>query len=1162
MQAYRRSVTFRDAEEDETMNNSSMAASSIMQRTLSTSYRQSWHPNWMNSNEWIGNMSLPEELTVDLSDDEDEKYDRQSRKIDPAAMEAQRLTMAEWEQSELRDKWYPLLCNVARSVTQATPWGDQTITKDVRQGILLAVLKRFLDHSADREIMALQTKELLNTIKEEDPTLEIQLSLVAYTNGQAWEGADRYLQPSNWNDQADLKAFREETELLVQDRLHQINSDVSKAEARLTDAIDQWTDVHSHSACFGGGLHDVVPFDERTTTTKNGRVMADEKMSSDAPPMNSGTARPTHAHNQIHFNLHSISVTSVNPGTGKKAHLPSNALISIAYYHGGSREEECQLKGRARAVNDGKLQWNGSGVSFRIPSKSLQGDPSRFENIDRCYIVVTIEEARVCGIFGGGHLAQITIPVSCMYKQISELHSQDRVKLVEQRKANGDPREVGIHFCHDQFTDADSGISVKVSVSMECCAEIHNRTPPRVDAIREMARLKMRVSETRENVWAIDHHAKIVELADILGELTDAENYALQLYADRFFVHKELLQVLCLVAFATKGNFTDFETREGMADACEALAQIKTQLKTKQCQEICDKGLGLAMRQCLERVLAIEDVSKDPSNGQSLMDTCLHILEMMDVREEIVNTLVEERAIEYGEYVARKLTKLLLYIPASGRADSRMSMLLELEQKENSDSLLAKARAFYEILDNAFFVLTNMITFAVETHDERIQNLACRRTNIILEKLFTPMTRAITAFFGELAKVGNADPLGDAFGVITLLYERVMEYISVIDEIPALDVNCLRLVQPFNSFLPSWFTMCQIKVPHWIKSIVKAEPLEPIAPGKIFCNSAPADAKNLMDAIFAIFNKVIDWVDPEMTHMYVTNFSKLVLEFVECFSDALVEKAMESDVPEQWMVAMCSLTKFETTVQIFWQDKVFNGICRSFGDEEGLMLYQCQSLRASSMSHISTKKDDLSGFIGINMRGAALAFLEEAAEEADDPNISKEELNRIFSEVVTACVRNEMALIANNMDKVTAPTVLIQAARGLHGSFADFALAQSGTSHTGDFRTRMLDALAAIEASLKEFNNFDHIPPDILFDLSHKSRALVHLVSQATPDIIESLDGKKGIEISDAEKSRLIAVLQQRVNDKVALKYLKNSGNLPTNGTKSKFVDNFFSRKK
>eukprot|EP00744_Colponema_vietnamica_P016726 GILI01023480.1.p1 GENE.GILI01023480.1~~GILI01023480.1.p1 ORF type:complete len:590 (-),score=134.31 GILI01023480.1:147-1763(-) len=533
---------------------------------------------------------------------------------------------------------------------------------------------------------------------------------------------------------------------------------------------------------------------------------------------------------------------------------------------------------------------------------------------------------------------------------------------------------------------------------------------------------------------------------------------------------------------------------------------------------------------------------------------------MMDVKEAIVTTLVEERAIEYGEYVARKLVKLLVFIPTKdiNRPDNRNSMmyrgsmLLELMQKENSDTLLAKARAFYEIVDNALFVLTNIITFAVETHDERIENLACRRTNIVLDKLFTPMTRAITAFYGELAKVGNADPLGDAFGVITLLYERVMEYISVIDEVPALEANCLRLVTPFSSFLPSWFTMCQIKIPYWIKSIVKAEPLEPIAPGKVFCNSAPADAKNLMDAIFAVFNKVIDWVDPEMSHMYVTNFTKLSLEFVECFTDALVDKAMEAEEPEQWMVAMCSLTKFETTVQIFWQDKIFSGICRSFGGEDGLLLYQCQSLKASAMSHLSTRKDDLSGYIGINMRGAALTFLEEAAEEADDPNLSKEELNRIFSEVVTNCVRSEMALIATNTDKVTAPVVLIQAAKGLHGSFSDFALTQSANFNSGDFKTRMLDALAAIEASLEAFNSYDHIPPEILFDLSHKSRALVHLVSQATPDIIESLDGKKGFELADSERVKLIAVLQQRATDKVALKYLKNSGNLPTNGAKSK----------
>lgn len=1212
MQAYRQSVahlrpirdnaSFRDSRRSKGSKGSRGSRGSLrglgekelraLRKTVRlNSYRQSWHPDWMRSNNWIGSIALPEELAVELGDEDDDAFPdaRKSRYLDPSSLEALQVGMQTWANSEMRDKWFPLLCNVARAVTQATPWGDTSIDKEARKGILIAVLRRFLEHSGNREVMAMQTREMLNTIKAEDPTLEIQLALVAFADDQAWEGADQYRLEGNWWDVEDLYRFRDDMDLLVQKRLHHINSDVSRTEARMTDAIEQWTEVHRTALCFGGGVHEVVPFAERTTTNKSGRLDAegrsqrarlqragagdghgggggddeDEEMIDPSDPYGSHSSevlplknrnnenktaatapyRSRYADNKVHLKIHEIFVHDVNPSTGRRLALPGMLVVHGEYVHDGETADCQELEGRMRPCGEERVTWTGDEASFIIPKRFPDGEPEGFANIDRCEVVITMEERRTyCGFGGGRHVAQIVIPIRCLYDGIGELHSSSRAALVEERREADDDREVGIHYCQRSFVDPDSGIAIRATLTMDCCVEIHNRTPPRVDVIKEMARLSKRVEERRDHVWAVDHHQQFMDLADLLGELNDAENYALQLYADRFFIHPELLQVVCLVAFATKGNFNDYETREGMVEACQALALIKKTLKTRQCTKLCEDGLSLAQRQCLDRVLAIEDVASDPANGPSIMDACLRILDMMEVSERVVTLLVEERAIEYGDYVARKLRKLLAYIPANSAGDARMSALIELEQLEDNSTLTVKARAFYEIIDSPLFVLTNIVQFAVDSKDKRIQNLAYLRANVILERLFDPLTRAMTSIFGEFARTSQSDPLGGAFGVITKLYERIMEFVSVIDDVEPLEANCLRMVEPFNNFLPAWFSMCLLKVPLWIRVTVEDDDLEAIAPGRIFCNSMPSHAKNILESLFAVFDKVIDWVDPDTTFMYVTNFAKLILNIVECFTEALTAKALDSDVPAEWMVALCSMTKFETTIQLFWQVKIFNGICQTFGEEDGLLVYQCQSIKASCLENISNRKDELTDFIGASMRGAALAFLEEATERADDPFGTKDQINAVFGEVVTDCVRKEMALIADNTDKVTAPLVLIRAAKGLHASFADFAVLQSGTIHPTDFKERMLEALAAIEASLADFSGFDMIPPEVLFDLSHKSRGVLNVVSQQTPDIIESLDGMRASDLAPAERDRLIAVLKQRVNDKVAIRYLKNHG--------------------
>ena len=1228
MKGYRQSINYESAfnrTEGSNADDSSvdMLSFDLNRNSNRTSYRVSWHPEWMVTNHWVGKIKVGDFMKelMDGGDDEGEDganyngiYNPHQEKQTDEDYEA---TRRSWEQSALKEKWFPLLCNVARAITHCTPW-EEPIPKRHREALLLVVLKKFMDHAADTDVMSLQTKELLSTIQNEDPTLELQLGLIAFMNQEPWgKGVDHYREPDNFHSLSEYHKFREECESEVQDRLHKLSGDINKANAKLNDAIALWTAVKQSSCCYGGGtnaiLHDLG---------------ASEASLSSSQREGSPTARNTIlGSNSISIDLMQIWARSINPSTGKFKAIPMNLDVVVSLFHGGKLASTKEVKARLAPVagskagkhivkqipisnsdsdemavngyndvlngnkaknahneptsdpneNHLKLEFiNGGKVQFVVPpGGDLPGDADKFENIKGCYIVVTFEERKTCGIFGGGHVAQFTIPVQSLYTGVNELHSQRR-KHYSQKRLKGVPnakgtyvgqfgRETGIHFCNDMFNDEDSGVSLEVFLSMECTMQIHNKTPPSVNVAREMAKRQAQIGETRDGLWQIDHHKAAMDLCEILGEMSDNEYTILQLYCDRFLVHEELFNSISLVSSCTKGSFADFEARSNLADFMETLVRFKEEgLKTKVCETIVVNGIELAKRQCLSRVLEMEEACRKagPTHGKHMMDLSLSILAAQGMSKADVLAIVSDEARAFGLYYARKLEKLLFFLPrrntdssvtstssaTSAMEDSRMSMLLELAKLGDTNTLLSKARAFLEIIDNGFFILQDALQFSIDSGDATVQEFACLRVRQCLDQILIPLRFAVSAFFGEIIQHHAPDPIGDAYAVVTKLYERVMELVAVVEQLPVLQERyCLELCRPFENYFPTWFALCAQKVPTWTRNIVRQEPLEPIAMGKVFCNEVPSSGRNLWLAVHEIFDTVIGWVDPEQSPLFVVNFAKLMASYCECLAEALAAKGENSRIPEEWVTCACTLSKLETTFLLIWQERMFdekNGLCAEFDTENSTVLADCQQVKHQSMETLKTISDAFAEFVGRMMCGGAHALFQDAVavakEESMTENIGNDAFNQPFASFLKAAIRRELKLIVDNCDSVTLPLLLRHAASGVHRAYEEYCVEQSAniTSVPG-IKQHLIACLGAIEEVLGELEGFDKLSPDTNFELNHKSRSLVNIVCNPTAEIIESLTGRKGHTLNQNEKRILLETLKNR-KDKSAAKFLKN----------------------
>eukprot|EP00658_Telonema_sp_P-2_P052572 TRINITY_DN4079_c0_g1_i5.p1 TRINITY_DN4079_c0_g1~~TRINITY_DN4079_c0_g1_i5.p1 ORF type:complete len:362 (+),score=69.87 TRINITY_DN4079_c0_g1_i5:151-1236(+) len=340
---------------------------------------------------------------------------------------------------------------------------------------------------------------------------------------------------------------------------------------------------------------------------------------------------------------------------------------------------------------------------------------------------------------------------------------------------------------------------------------------------------------------------------------------------------------------------------------------------------------------------------------------------------------------------------------------------------------------------------------------------------------------------------------------------------------------------------------CGQKVPTWTRNIVRQEPLEPIANGRVYCNEVPSSGRNLWLAVHEIFDTVIGWVDPEQSPLFVVNFAKLLASFSESLAESLAAKGENSRIPEEWVTCACTLSKLETTFLLLWQEKMFdekNGLCAEFDTDDSTVLSDCQAVKRSSIETLKGISETFAEFIGRMMCGGAHQLFEDAIavakEESLTENIGNDAFNQPFGSFLKAAIKRELKLIVDNADSITLPLLLRHSAGGLHRAYEEYCVEQSAniTAIPG-IKQHLIACLGAIEESLGSLEDYDKLSPDTNFELNHKSRSLVHVVCRPTAEIIESLTGRKGHTLNQNEKRVLVETLKNR-KDKAATKFVKN----------------------
>ena len=1018
----------------------------------SAKYRGTWQPAWMSENSWIEGYQLPADsfaaLTAEIEDDNENGENVTCGESDSRESNSTSTTSD--------DYLLPLFGYAARAIIQATPWSPTNLTQSVRREILNVVLKKFLHRCSDCVTFGRQAKELLSAIRLEDVPLEVQAAQISFTMNSAWT-FDSFRAQDNFYTKEAFEKFQAWCTDQVQDRLHQINQDVGKAERRVTDAINCWNELHSGDlSCFGGNL--------AVEMTK-------------------------------------LAWEAVDPISGREiTAVPVDVDVSLCF--GEVVEAVATLHGRADFDSDRKsLLW-------RCPRPCVFFLGHGSKDASQYQLRFHISEKRLCGFFGGKKIAELKLDLSpALFSQISPFDDPQRQRC-----------GIGGHFSSLRSADIEAGIVGTITCSMTCMNPTHNTNIPPINVAVEQERRRTALTNIRDDMWRFDHHLAVLRLTDVLGEMDDTVQTAIHLYCDRFLIHEELATVATLASVVSNSKFQDEENRELIVAATERLVQLRPQLVAKSNAQVVDDALQNARRIATDNILAIEDVATVPNHAGDILLRCREVLRLTGIVAKEIPDLVTRRTMDDVRTVTHKLLKLTKLIPSSRPALNRVSVLFELEQRDDRTLLVGKAKVLLDLSEQVLFVAKSAVEFALSSRHRGVLAIACRRCDILVTELLEPLRGAVTAVFAELAQSKQPDPLGDALGMIVLLYQAAVELAQVCDRVEELEHLCHPLIALFENYFPCWFSLCEAKVQSWIRNIVRNEPLRPMNPGKVLSNAAPGDARNLLEALYSVFSKVLGWSDPSLAPMYITSFVKLTGLFAETFVDQMMTKGRESTELEQWLACICSLSQFHVTVKQFYRQRLFTETILEYDNEDKMLQAQCQIVFKESVEALLVERiDEFSEFIGQGVSTWCLSVLSHGViiELEED-------------------LEAELALVLKCTTPSEKKTVLRSVAVGFHAAFATHVLGMCEAPLCGDRRTDLCEILEVIERTLERISELEQVE---LFDYAHRSRSLLQIASLSSGQLIASAADPL---LKDSEKQRALSVLRCRT-DRDAVKFVRNA---------------------
>lgn len=944
-------------------------------------FRGTWNPVWMDDNEWLNKFKVDsymhgcdddgddaEEVPV-VGDSDDDDASSASSASGSALLILDDDAFASVTDDDGVRRLLSLFHFAARAVLQPTPWADPPLGKSERKKLLGVLLQRILSRTCEPAALSKHIKSALKRLQQTDVATDLSGHFISYMTGMAWEPRtllraapvatsamkknkkhspdpttavvypDTYRSlPNFFGNTEQLSVFRDECDRSVEEKLHLIQRDVSRSEAKATRAIEHWNNVRrvdSERLCFGGQL--VVEL--RDIIVDSGDTLREV------------TPQPPDEYEVIDVSRKVVPRTR---------YLSRKYAITISLISDGRIEmvQSATHKERPLALDGGRrLSWvRTHPVTFFV------GHGSR--RVETTSLRVEVRKRSVASYFcranEGALVAQFDVPLlQPLYTNIAPFESRLREDLGEC---------AGVHAQRIDCADPLRGVLCVADVYLKCLDAAHCQRPPPLNVALEEERRRRVMREIRDDVWKVDHHHHFRALADVLGAMDADAFQILDYYADRYLIHEELRRAVFLSTSALQVNFMDEEDRDVLEEALESMMAMRATMTTRIASKLVDSTIGSIRSQAIDRTVNLEFTVETPATAGPALGRLRKILSLTGMSAEDLAAVVAKRAREDLASSCRKLTKLQRALsrteaPSAAGAvagASRMSVLRELEDAADKDLLVGKARILVEVVDETLTPLSQALGFASASGDAGVSALIACRVDAALTDVVAQLETCIHSLISSMlhATSGDPNPLSDACGMLMKLYEIVMALVEEMQaeafmqsNVSMLDAAANRLVALLNPFLPLWFHLCKAKQPSWIAMLVEHEPLEPIVPGRIFFNHTPADAQNLLDSLMLVFMKVLRWSDPTLAFVHITSFAKVIAAFLEELCVAVRDKSNASTELADAVVALCTHCRLCDVLEMFWSEMIDGTLIKTEYREQHLVVDAARAIPGAAALH-------------------------------------------------------------------------------------------------------------------------------------------------------------------------------------------------------------------
>ncbi|RNF07701.1 uncharacterized protein Tco025E_07315 [Trypanosoma conorhini] len=1118
--------------------------------------RRSYMPSWMADSSWSGSIEVPEEYMMELLSEESNGSMRSTsasqpgfvartpgKSASPPLAETARRTMSSWAGEDwdngtgaAQGSLMSLLSDAVKAITQRTPWDPVDWGTEMRKEMLAVLVKRFLDQYLDPGALGLFAKEVLRHASDAGVAQELQYLYVAFTYDTTWKGEDPYRRAENFLRLPDYEAFQEHCLEEVRRRLHMLNTDLSGREMNVQYAKRIWEEIHGaqRGACFGGSI-------TLSLTWVHLRETEESKCK--------------------------------NSGSGTKKGLPHHLKAVWSLQQQSCRVASAVVPGKS-ALKDGIYAWQ---PDRRVTLLLPKGAREHFKDYTILLELLVPQVSCFCAAPREKIVASATITVDdALYASVAQpnspLRRPDARPFADTPYGNDSVRNepisapsVGIkgyHFSSVLLSPATTTTSTtnagypytietaKTLCSMCCLNKEHNTRPPAINLEEEgaQARTSMEVVTSIQDAWSKDHHNSFLRLVDILGDIDDISVAIMKAYCRRYLIHGELETVALLSAVCTRCNLADGASRELCIHALVSLLNLRGTLTTQVTEHLVKDALETTLSHIFDTILSLEDVSSPswksssplkPQEAEKVLEEMKKLLLLFDANMSIDDAILQE-AQRGSKPLVEALERLDGRVLREHRRDVVRETvtdlaLPELERQGDGARLTGKAHYLFELITQVTERGKRAFSFAKMSGSPAVMAITICRLESITQAICVPLRNVVTRILACLVRTPEPDPLGDTLGLLVSTYGSVMSLVHALDKEPGTCSMCRDLAACFADFVSFWFPLCEGHVSAWMASIVTGETLEPLVPNAVHFNHSPGLLQDLLQALLAVFVRILSWTDPRQHEMYVIHFFTLLQTMGEAFVDAVVAKGRTASRLEEWLVCLSNLQRYQKVLREFGEKDVTQQLIHLLGDTERVVEHQRRMIAEQTRASTMETGEEFERHIGHALERSVLSFLSDLTDAETlgkfpvIPSVMKH-----AADCLDSYLGQQLRTVKNNLEEGLFTEFLNEiAVRSYYGAFHSLLL-REGTRPLSESQVAFLLNLLQTINHVMESVGGERLWADSLTSLQRNEGILTALLGQSSQALAQMARME---ELDSVERAQVELLLRSR-RDSGAKHYL------------------------